>query len=93
MSPDQVRWFKDIQAADVASVGRKNASLGEMYSTLSGEGLRVPNGFALTVEVYRTALTVADAWPRLARLAGDADFRFATRFAADHDGYSVVGRT
>ena len=68
MSSDEVRWFKDIRASDVASVGGKNASLGEMYSALSGQGVRVPNGFALTADVYRAALTTAGAWPRLASL-------------------------
>jgi pyruvate,water dikinase len=68
MSRDFVRWFADIRAADVASVGGKNASLGEMYATLSGEGVRVPNGFALTADLYREALTAANAWPRLAAL-------------------------
>lgn len=68
MVPQPVRWFKDIRASDIASVGGKNASLGEMYSALSGQGVRVPNGFALTADVYRAALTAADAWPRLSAL-------------------------
>jgi pyruvate,water dikinase len=68
MSPDLVRWFENIRATDVASVGGKTASLGEMYSALSGQGVRVPNGFALTAEVYRAALTAAGAWPRLGEL-------------------------
>lgn len=69
MSPVEVRWFSEIRATDIASVGGKNASLGEMYCALAGRGgVRVPNGFALTAEVYRAALTAADAWPRLAAL-------------------------
>ena len=66
MQHDQIRWFSDIRAGDLAAVGGKNASLGEMYSTLSGQGVQVPNGFALTADVYRSALTAAGAWPRLA---------------------------
>ena len=84
-SPDHVRWFEDIRAHDVASVGGKNASLGEMYSTLSPEGVRVPNGFALTAGLYRDALTGANAWPRLAALlqgvGGDDVGRLATAAA------------
>jgi pyruvate,water dikinase len=34
-------------------VGGKNASLGEMYRNLSGAGVRVPNGFAITADAYR----------------------------------------
>ncbi len=66
MSGAPVRWFGDIRAGDLAIVGGKNASLGEMYSALSSQGVRVPDGFALTVEVYRSALAAAGAWPRLA---------------------------
>jgi pyruvate,water dikinase len=63
-----IRWFRDIRLADVALGGGKNASLGELYSALSEQGVRVPNGFALTAEAYRNALTEARAWDRLHRL-------------------------
>lgn len=63
-----VRWFGDLKSDDIATVGGKNASLGEMYSALSGEGVKVPNGFALTAQAYRDALTAADAWGRLGTL-------------------------
>jgi pyruvate,water dikinase len=60
-----VRWFAEIGAADVGSVGGKNASLGEMYGALASQGVRVPNGFAITAEGYRYVLEHADAWRRL----------------------------
>ena len=63
-----VRWFKDIGIADVPSVGGKNASLGELYTALTAEGIRVPNGFALTAEAYRTALNDAGAFEKLHQL-------------------------
>ena len=47
-----VRLFKDLGIHDVASVGGKNASLGEMYRELAPKGVRVPNGFAVTVQAY-----------------------------------------
>ena len=34
-------------------VGGKNAALGEMYSTLTSEGVEVPNDFSMTAEAYR----------------------------------------
>ena len=68
MPRDLVRWFKDIRAGDLAAVGGKNASLGEMYCALSSQGVRIPNGFALTADVYRSALAAAGAWPRIAAL-------------------------
>ena len=66
-----IRWFSEIGMADVPAVGGKNASLGEMYRELATQGVRVPDGFAVTAEAFRHVLDQADAWPRLHRaLAG-----------------------
>ncbi|MGD9883936.1 MAG: phosphoenolpyruvate synthase [Reyranella sp.] len=81
MSGEAVRWFSEIRAGDLAAVGGKNASLGEMYSVLSGKGVRVPNGFALTADVYRSALTAAGAWPRLAAVLQGAGSDDVARLA------------
>jgi pyruvate, water dikinase len=70
-----IRWFKDIRLEDVPLVGGKTASLGELYSALSPEGVRVPNGFALTAAAYRDALTHAGAWERLRALFAGVDKR------------------
>ncbi|MGD2055679.1 MAG: phosphoenolpyruvate synthase [Gammaproteobacteria bacterium] len=51
-----VRRFSELGIDDVPLVGGKNASLGEMYRALSGEGVRVPNGFATTAQAYRDYL-------------------------------------
>lgn len=56
METDWIRWFDDLDLADVAVVGGKNASLGEMRRALSPRGIRVPNGFATTAEAYRRFL-------------------------------------
>ncbi|MDP2930416.1 MAG: PEP/pyruvate-binding domain-containing protein, partial [bacterium] len=45
-------WFKDISIKDVPLVGGKNASLGEMFSKLTKNGINVPDGFALTSNFY-----------------------------------------
>jgi pyruvate,water dikinase len=47
-----IRRFEDIGIEDVALVGGKNASLGEMFRELTPRGVRVPDGFAVTVEGY-----------------------------------------
>jgi len=47
-----VRWFEEIKIEDVSLVGGKNASLGEMYRELAAEGVKIPNGFAITAEAY-----------------------------------------
>ena len=48
-----VRSFNEISLKDVPLVGGKNASLGELYRELSGAGVRVPDGFAVTADAYR----------------------------------------
>src|SRR3989338_5624632 len=45
--------FEDVGIKDVALVGGKNASLGEMIRTLAKKGVRVPSGFIVTAEAYR----------------------------------------
>ncbi len=48
-----VLWFDQVGIVDVSLVGGKNASLGEMYTTLVPKGIRIPNGFAITAYAYR----------------------------------------
>jgi len=48
-----ILWFEDIGKDDVADVGGKNASLGEMYQHLTSKGVAVPHGFAITSYAYR----------------------------------------
>lgn len=47
-----IRYFNQISMDDVAKVGGKTASLGEMFNQLTTRGLRVPNGFAITSDAY-----------------------------------------
>jgi len=47
-----IRWFETISQHDVPLVGGKNASLGEMITTLKKKGIRVPDGFATTAQAY-----------------------------------------
>jgi pyruvate,water dikinase len=53
MKKNYVRWFEEIGIDDVALVGGKNASLGEMFRALTKKGVRIPNGFAVTTAGYR----------------------------------------
>ena len=60
-----------LRMTDVARVGGKNASLGEMIGELSAAGVRVPGGFATTAHAFREFLArdgLADRIRR--RLAG-----------------------
>ncbi len=45
--------FNQIGINDISKVGGKNASLGEMYNNLIVQGIRIPNGFAITTAAYK----------------------------------------
>ena len=47
-----VVWFEKLGRGDVAVVGGKNASLGEMVRHLTGQGVKVPAGVATTADAY-----------------------------------------
>ena len=64
-TPTYIRWFEQLTIDDVPLVGGKNASLGEMYQDLTPQGVRIPNGFAVTAEAYRYMLDQAGAWDAL----------------------------
>jgi pyruvate,water dikinase len=49
----QVIWFNQLGIKNIDKVGGKNASLGEMISHLSAQGIKVPDGFATTADAFR----------------------------------------
>jgi len=53
---DWVVEFETVGMNDVARVGGKNASLGEMIRNLTHAGVNVPGGFATTADAYRAFL-------------------------------------
>jgi pyruvate,water dikinase len=48
-----IEWFEQLGTGDIARVGGKNASLGELTRALTATGIRVPAGFAVTAQAYR----------------------------------------
>src|SRR6476620_8596019 len=52
MKPSLVLSLDQVGMKDIALVGGKCASLGEMIRNLSALGVAVPPGFAITTEVY-----------------------------------------
>lgn len=68
-----IRWFGELCATDLPLVGGKNASLGEMYQMLSARGVPVPNGFALTTDVYQALLNSNGNAEKIAGLLADLD--------------------
>ncbi len=80
---DLVRWLSELGSDDVALVGGKNASLGDMIQQLREAGIAVPPGFAVTAEGYRLFLehnTLHD------RISGQID-----RFKRDEQELHEVG--
>ena len=60
--------FIEIRIDDITSVGGKNASLGEMYSSLSSKGIAIPDGFAVTANGYWEFLNFNKIVPELTNL-------------------------
>ncbi|MGH8182324.1 MAG: PEP/pyruvate-binding domain-containing protein, partial [Rhodanobacteraceae bacterium] len=51
-----VLWLDQLRMTDLAKVGGKNASLGEMIGNLAKLGVSVPGGFATTAEAFQAYL-------------------------------------
>jgi len=86
------RRFADISYDDVAEVGGKNASLGEMYRELSRLGVGVPNGFAITAEAYRRYIEYNGLDAQIRELLSDLDPE-DTRHLSDVGGIIRAGIT
>lgn len=53
MKGQAIIWLETARRGDVAEVGGKNASLGEMIAALASSGINVPPGFATSATAYR----------------------------------------
>jgi pyruvate,water dikinase len=66
-----VLWLHQLRLSDLAQVGGKNSSLGEMIGHLAGLGVSVPGGFATTADAFRRFIAHNDLSQRIFdRLAG-----------------------
>jgi pyruvate,water dikinase len=68
-----IKNFSEIRLKDLPLVGGKNASLGEMFCTLSPKGIIVPDGFAVTSEGYWNFLEHNKIVPQLSSLLSQLD--------------------
>ena len=48
MDKNYIIWFSDERSSEIRQLGGKNASLGEMTRNMRGQGIPVPEGFAVT---------------------------------------------
>jgi pyruvate,water dikinase len=68
-----ILFFSELRKTDVAIVGGKNASLGEMYSQLTPKGINIPNGFATTADAYKRFLAFNKIDVKLEKLFNKLD--------------------
>ena len=68
-----VIFFEDLRRADVALVGGKNSSLGEMVQELGAKGIKVPPGFATSADAFRAFITSNNLNQRIAETVADWD--------------------
>ena len=50
---ENILWLHELRLADLARVGGKNSSLGEMIGHLANLGVSVPGGYATTAEAFK----------------------------------------
>lgn len=65
--------FSEIRMTDVAKVGGKNASLGELFNALAAKGVGVLDGFAITTNAYWRLLQEHDLRTKLESLFSKFD--------------------
>jgi pyruvate,water dikinase len=66
--------LNQVGLEDLPSVGGKNASLGEMIRHLDELGINIPNGFVITVDVYRQFISANQLDAVISQIIADIDF-------------------
>src|SRR5687768_7573131 len=72
-SKPNVLDFSQVGAGDVALVGGKCASLGELFRELTGQGVRAVDGFSTTSDAYHMLLDTDGLRGRLKELLRKLD--------------------
>lgn len=68
-----IRTLDSLGINDIALVGGKNASLGEMIASLKVLGVKVPEGFAVTAEGYRLFISHNSFEPKIRQFFNGVD--------------------
>ncbi len=66
-------WFDELRREDVALVGGKNSSLGEMVAKLGDLGIQVPPGYATTSDAFRAFIEANDLKKVIKKAMADLD--------------------
>jgi pyruvate,water dikinase len=64
-----IKSLQNVNLSDLNLVGGKNASLGQMINALSNSGIRVPQGFAITVDGYNAYMNYNNLTEQITNLA------------------------
>ncbi len=64
-----IKSLQNVNLSDLPLVGGKNASLGQMINALSNNGIRVPQGFAITVDGYNAYMNHNNLTEQITHLA------------------------
>ncbi len=78
----RISWLADVNRHDVADVGGKNSSLGEMLGQLQQLGIKVPNGFATTSHAFREFIQENQIGEKISGLLADLDTNDVKALAA-----------
>ncbi|MGX5731644.1 phosphoenolpyruvate synthase [Pseudoxanthomonas beigongshangi] len=62
---ENILWLHALRLSDLARVGGKNSSLGEMIGHLAGLGVSVPGGYATTAEAFKAFIAHNDLSKRI----------------------------
>lgn len=68
-----IKEFGEISMSDLAQVGGKNASLGEMFTRLTPRGVLIPKGFAITVKAFQDFIAYNNLERPISLLMKDLD--------------------
>ncbi|MGH8233363.1 MAG: phosphoenolpyruvate synthase, partial [Rhodanobacteraceae bacterium] len=80
-----VLWLDQLRMTDLAKVGGKNASLGEMIGNLAKLGVSVPGGFATTSDAFKEYLEKSGLSDRI-------QTRLATLDVEDVNALTAAGK-
>jgi len=70
---EYIKNFDEITIENIAQVGGKNASLGEMFQNLTSKGIKIPDGFATTSKAYWDFLDTNNIRDRLTEILEKLD--------------------
>ncbi|MGQ4659345.1 phosphoenolpyruvate synthase [Lysobacter sp. F6437] len=70
---ENILWLHALRLDDLARVGGKNSSLGEMIGNLANLGVSVPGGYATTAEAFKDFIAHNDLHQRIFDRLADLD--------------------